>query len=179
MTAAARTLAWFAILHLVLSQVIIRYMPFGDSITDYGCWRPWVWEKLTAEGYFVDFVGSCQAEVTCKGLDYDRDHEGHPGFSALGIARDKLLVNWLRENPADVVTMHLGTVDIMESKTPPPDILNAFSILVSQMRDQNPRMKIVVRHTHAWKRIALCSLNRSRKSSHIHKTTPWYGSSTP
>lgn len=144
MVTLARALMWIAPIPAVLSQDTIRYMPFGDSITDYGCWRPWVGEKLKADGYSVDFVGSRRAEATCDDLDYDRDHEGHPGFQAIDIAKDRLLVEWLKDNPADIISMHLGTVDIVRSGTAAPDILNAYSNLVGQMRDSNPRMKIVV-----------------------------------
>lgn len=148
MIVSARALAWIAAIPAVLGQDTIRYMPFGDSITDYGCWRPWLEEKLKADGYSIDFVGSRRAEATCDGLDYDRDHEGHPGFQALDIATDRLLVDWLNDNPADIISMHLGTVDIVRSQTASPDILSAYSTLVGQMRDSNPRMKIVVRaHT--------------------------------
>lgn len=140
----ARVLAWIAAIPAVLSQDTIRYMPFGDSITDYGCWRPWLGEKLKADGYSVDFVGSRQAEATCDNLDYDRDHEGHPGFQAIDIAKDRLLVEWLKDNPADIISMHLGTVDIVRSETAAPDILEAYSTLLGQMRDSNPRVKIVV-----------------------------------
>lgn len=140
----SRALAWIAAIPVVLSEDTIRYMPFGDSITDYGCWRPWLAEKLKAEGYAIDFVGSRRAEATCDNLDYDRDHEGHPGFRAIDIAEDRLLIEWLEDNPADIISMHLGTVDIVRSGTAAPDILSAYSTLVGHMRDSNPRMKIVV-----------------------------------
>ena len=72
MVILTRMLACIGAIRAVLSQDTIRYMPFGDSITDYGCWRPWLGEKLKAEGYPVDFVGSRRAEAACDDLDYDR-----------------------------------------------------------------------------------------------------------
>lgn len=141
-TAAALALA---ALSGVLAQEPLRYMPFGDSITDYGCWRPWLAEKLKEDGYTLEFVGSRQAQATCNDLDYDRDHEGHPGFQAVDIVKDNQLVGWLNDNPADIITMHLGTVDIVRSSTKADLIIEAYSTLVDQMRDNNPAMRIIVR----------------------------------
>jgi hypothetical protein len=126
------------------AQSKIRYMPFGDSITDYGCWRPWIGEKFKQDGYNVDFVGSRKAGETCNNLDYDRDHEGHPGFQAYNMARERQLVDWLKQNPADVITMHLGTVDIVLANRKPAEITAAYSTLVDQMRASNPAVKIIV-----------------------------------
>jgi hypothetical protein len=123
----------------------IRWMPLGDSITDYGCWRAWVWQRFQQEGYDVDIVGSQKAGEDCNGLDFDRDQEGHPGFQAANIAAERLLVNWLEQNPPDVVTMHLGTVDVLRGMRTTPEVLAALGTLVDQMRDSNPAMRIIVR----------------------------------
>jgi lysophospholipase L1-like esterase len=93
----------------------IRYMPFGDSITEIVCWRGLLYNQLQAAGYTnVDFVGSGtnQNPSSCPTTTYDRDNEGHSGFLAVDIADKKQLVGWLQKNPADVITMHLGTNDI-------------------------------------------------------------------
>src|SRR5690554_7720624 len=111
----ASALTLITLISIVLAQEPIRYMPFGDSITDYGCWRPWVGQQLEANGFNVDFVGSREAQATCGSLDYDLNHEGHPGNPAVDIARDNLLVGWLEASPAEIITMHLGTVDIVRS----------------------------------------------------------------
>ncbi|KAF2183023.1 carbohydrate esterase family 3 protein [Zopfia rhizophila CBS 207.26] len=123
----------------------IRYMPFGDSITEIICWRAKLWDKLqTTEWKNVDFVGSGKTENNCKNTKYDRDNEGHSGFLAIDIANKKQLVGWLQKNPADVITMHLGTNDIVQQNKAVADIITAFSTLVQVMRDSNPKMKIVV-----------------------------------
>lgn len=70
---------------------------------------------------------------------------GHSGFLAINIANSKQLVGWLQRNPADVITMHLGTNDIVQQNKPVDQIIAAFSTLVQVMRDSNPKMKIVVR----------------------------------
>jgi hypothetical protein len=88
----------------------IRYMPFGDSITEIICWRAKLWERLqTTEWASINFVGSGKTENNCRNSKYDRDNEGHSGFLAIDIANKNQLDGWLKTNPADVVTMHLGT----------------------------------------------------------------------
>jgi len=174
-------------------DVKLRYMPFGDSITEIICWRAKLWEKLQGtEWATVDWVGSGKTDNNCRdtkvctssvssirseeerggGLPrerhssedrcfqngnpstepwltrgvakYDKDNEGHSGFLAINIANNKQLVGWLKKNPADVITMHLGTNDIVQQNKPTADIIAAFTTLVGVMRDSNPRMKIVV-----------------------------------
>jgi hypothetical protein len=125
----------------------IRYMPFGDSITEIVCWRGLVWTKLQADGYTnVDFVGSGtgQNPSGCPTTTYDKDNEGHSGFLAIDIADKKQLVGWLQKNPADVITMHLGTNDIVQKSKKTADIIASFTTLVKVMRDSNPNMKIIV-----------------------------------
>lgn len=133
-----------ALLPALAQAATLRWMPLGDSITDYGCWRAWVWEKLQYGGYDVDLVGGERAGEDCNGLDYDRDHEGHPGYQAADIAARNQLVGWLDKNPADIVTMHLGTNDIFRGNRPTAEILAALGKLVDQMRDSNPAMRIIV-----------------------------------
>ncbi|PSN68274.1 SGNH hydrolase [Corynespora cassiicola Philippines] len=126
-------------------NVTLRYMPFGDSITEIICWRAKLWQKLrSTEWASVDFVGSGRGENNCRDTQYDRDNEGHSGFLAINIANNKQLDGWLKTNPADVITMHLGTNDIVQQNKPVADIIKAFTTLVGTMRASNPKMKIVV-----------------------------------
>jgi lysophospholipase L1-like esterase len=125
----------------------IRYMPFGDSITEIVCWRGLLWTQLQSAGFTnVDFVGSGtnQNPAGCPTATYDKDNEGHSGYLAIDIANKKQLVDWLKNNPADVITMHLGTNDIVQKNDKTADILAAFSTLIQVMRDSNPSMKIIV-----------------------------------
>ncbi|KAK4223853.1 SGNH hydrolase-type esterase domain-containing protein [Podospora fimiseda] len=127
------------------TNTTLRYMPFGDSITEIICWRSKLWNRLqTTEWASVDFVGSGKGENNCRDTKYDRDNEGHSGFLAINIANQRQLVGWLQRNPADVITMHLGTNDIVQQSRTVNDIIAAFTTLVSQMRAHNPRIKIVV-----------------------------------
>ena len=125
----------------------IRYMPFGDSITEIVCWRGLLWTQLQTAGYTnVSFVGSNNDQNTagCPTKSYDMHNEGHSGFLAVNIANNKQLVGWLQKNPADLITMHLGTNDIGQQSKPTADILAAFTTLIQVMRDSNPNMKIIV-----------------------------------
>ncbi|KAI0391857.1 carbohydrate esterase family 3 protein [Xylariaceae sp. FL0594] len=123
----------------------LRYMPFGDSITEIVCWRAKLWEKLQGTEFAsVNWVGSGRTENNCGDARYDRDNEGHSGFLAIDIANRRQLVGWLQQNPADVVTMHLGTNDIVQQNKPVDQIIAAFTTLVGVMRDSNSRMKIIV-----------------------------------
>ncbi|PGH27096.1 hypothetical protein AJ80_01283 [Polytolypa hystricis UAMH7299] len=134
----------YGLLAPVLAQGSLRYMPFGDSITELGCWRAEVWQKLQeAGGPAIDFVGSMNSQTQCSGLNYDRNHEGHAGFQAVNIANQNQLVNWLQSNPADIITMHLGTNDVLNGRST-NDIIASFDKMVDQMRASNPRMRIIV-----------------------------------
>ncbi|KAK2741073.1 hypothetical protein FQN55_008477 [Onygenales sp. PD_40] len=140
-----RTLAALGSLILpILAQDQIAYLPFGDSITEFGCWRAELWQKLQDDGHTnVDFVGSMSSNTECSGIQYDRGHEGHAGFLAVNIANQNQLPGWLATNPAAIVTMHLGTNDITSGRST-QDILAAFTTLVQQMRDSNPAVRIIV-----------------------------------
>ncbi|KAK5637410.1 hypothetical protein RRF57_013122 [Xylaria bambusicola] len=131
---------------VIAQNVTLRYMPFGDSITEIICWRAMLWEKLqSTEFASVNWVGSGRTDNNCGDSKYDRDHEGHSGFLAINIANNKQLVGWLQRNPADVITMHLGTNDIVQQNKPVNQIIAAFTTLVDVMRASNPNMKIIVR----------------------------------
>jgi len=85
-TAAAATVVPPAVAHPAAASAAIagtaraatalRWMPLGDSITDYGCWRALIWAWFHREGYDVDLVGGERAGEDCNGLPFDRDHEG-------------------------------------------------------------------------------------------------------
>ena len=59
----------------------------------------------------------------------------HPGFMA---------VDWLKKNPADIVTMHLGTNDIFRGDRKTAEITAALGKLIDQMRESNAAMRIIV-----------------------------------
>ncbi|MDO6461440.1 Ig-like domain-containing protein [Granulosicoccaceae sp. 1_MG-2023] len=102
-----------------------RIMPVGDSITagvsgrDYDtnqdlpyddadrvAYRQYLKESLTDQGYSIDFVGSYEA-----GGNYfdDVQHNGIPGAHVSHI--DTNISNWLYQDTADIILMHIGTND--------------------------------------------------------------------
>ncbi|KAK9328086.1 SGNH hydrolase-type esterase domain-containing protein [Lipomyces starkeyi] len=127
-----------------IAQIPIKIMPLGDSITEWGCWRAYLWNKLQQGGIEdIDFVGSVTSTTICNVSDWDRNNEGHAGYLAIDIANNNLLVGWLSSANPDIVIMHLGTNDIANNKQT-LDIVTAFSTLVDQMRANKPTMKILV-----------------------------------
>ncbi|KAK9327901.1 SGNH hydrolase-type esterase domain-containing protein [Lipomyces starkeyi] len=127
-----------------IAQIPLKIMPLGDSITEWGCWRAYLWNKLQQGGIQnIDFVGSVTSTTTCTVSDWDRNNEGHAGYLAIDIANNNQLVGWLSSAKPDIVIMHLGTNDIANNKHT-LEIITAFSTLVDQMRASNPTMKILV-----------------------------------
>jgi lysophospholipase L1-like esterase len=101
-----------------------RIMPMGDSITeglesDNGAgasgppetlrvgYRKALYDRLTAEGYAVEFVGS-RSHGAGTGLPYPR-HEGTSGITQSGLRTS--ISPGLQGNP-DVVLLHIGTNDV-------------------------------------------------------------------
>jgi len=126
-----------------LTAAPVKIMPLGDSITGSpGCWRATLWQNLVDNGYSdIDFVGTLP-DPGC-GVTYDGDNEGHGGYLATDIANNNQLPGWLSATTPDIVMMFLGTNDTWSSKGTSV-ILDAFTILVDQMRSSNPNMKILV-----------------------------------
>lgn len=112
----------------------IKIMPLGDSITACGNWRQLLLSNLISSGYNVEFVGS---------QNYLTPHEGHSGIGAINMANSGDLKTWLSATKPEIVIMHLGTNDSWGNNLA-PQIIPAFTTLVSQMREDNPNMKIMV-----------------------------------
>lgn len=119
-----------------------RIMALGDSITGSpGCWRAYLWQSLVNNGYTnIDFVGT-QYPQGC-GFEYDGEHEGHGGALATNVADQNQLSDWLSQSNPDIVLMHFGTNDCWSGRDNQV-ILNAFSKMVDQMRNNNPNMIIL------------------------------------
>jgi len=123
---------------VVIDQTI---MPLGDSITqgsvfngfDFGTdefrvgYRKPLFDTLGASGYTFDFVGSLS---NGSAVLVDFNHEGHGGYSAFDIAwgqdpNTEGVFNWLVDNPADVILLHAGTNDLINTNVSEiEDILN-------------------------------------------------------
>lgn len=107
---------WFA--QKVQAQEPVRIMPLGNSIT-YGNYHPEtrpeglitgyrqsLWIMLNEAGYAVDFVGSRSTGADAEPV-FDPDNEGYPGWRDDQIAEN--IYDWLVENSADVIILHIGT----------------------------------------------------------------------
>ncbi|GAB3175491.1 hypothetical protein GCM10027059_49130 [Myceligenerans halotolerans] len=119
-----------------------RIMPLGDSITGSpGCWRGSLWQHVTDAGHDVDFVGSQYAGCAPAGADLD--HEGHGGALVTDVAANGQARAWLEQNTPDVVLMHFGTNDAW-SNVPPDRILDAYTSIVTDLRELNPDATVLV-----------------------------------
>ncbi len=119
----------------------VRIMPLGDSITqgdaDHNTYRRPLWKSLEADGYDVDFVGSLRAHHRGPPPrnDFDRDHEGHWGWSVDEIL-DRIR-GWVEESEPDVILIHLGSNDVFQGE----DIestLDELVELIDAVRESRP-----------------------------------------
>lgn len=122
-------------------------MLLGDSITEITCWRPLVWNQLTAAGLAgdVDFVGSVTGlQNKCsRPAGFDTNHEGHSGWQAYDIARNNI-AGWVQSTKPDIVQFMLGTNDVNIGKRDVNTILGSYTTIVNAVRQANPQAKIIV-----------------------------------
>ena len=76
--------------------------------------------------------------------DFILHHQSFSGIHATFVALQGRLVFWLREQNPDIVSMIVGTNDMLWTEDPISKILDAYTTLVQQMRESNPKMKIIV-----------------------------------
>ncbi|MEO5714727.1 MAG: Ig-like domain-containing protein [Luteolibacter sp.] len=128
---------------------VTKILPLGDSITrgnndvNYpngdipGGYRKEFGVRLNTAGIGFDFVGT-QTDNVASGMDPD-----HSGFN--GFRTDQIIVNLpgsLALAP-DVVMMHLGTNDILQS-IPPATAAGNLDILIGQIVSTAPNRKLYV-----------------------------------
>jgi lysophospholipase L1-like esterase len=120
----------------------VRVMPLGDSITDGtqvpGGYRIGLWQRVSAAGYRVDFVGSQFNGPANLG---DHDHEGHPGWRIDQI--DANIVGWLNTFQPHSVLLHIGTNDVLQNfnlSTAP----NRLSTLIDHITNTAPSAEVFV-----------------------------------
>lgn len=118
----------------------ITIMPLGDSITydnntddsrpvgERTGYRQPLWlDLITPPGlplgysYNIDFVGSQIAGQSAV-PSFDPDNEGHSGWDADGAPNGENIApniyNWLVDNPANIILLHIGTNDITTGQDP-------------------------------------------------------------
>jgi PKD repeat protein/lysophospholipase L1-like esterase len=109
----------------------VSIMPVGDSITQgYGeisdpalmtGYRAILHHQLEDGGYNVDFVGN-RAEGQYALPPFDINHQGIGGISASYVASN--VYDWLAENPAEIVLLHIGRNNFTTSPAAVEAILN-------------------------------------------------------
>ena len=112
---------------------VLRIMPLGDSITlgwdgssNLGGYRSKLETGLLSEDYVFDFVGSLNYGPS----GFDNDHEGHGGWRADEIAFS--IYQWLTDNPAEIVLLHIGTNDISGGEAP-KDIAEEIDLILDRI----------------------------------------------
>jgi acetyl esterase/lipase len=120
---------------------IWKIMPVGDSITEGGStfsnWRFPLWEKLTAAGYFIDYVGSRSATSRIGTLK----HEGYGGQTVEYLAAQ--LATTFPQNPADIVLLHAGH-NYFSDANPVPQMLTATESIIATCRKTKPQVTILL-----------------------------------
>ena len=129
-----------------------RILPLGDSITQadsqHLSYRYPLFQHLVDAGYDYDLVGTQsgnhQGDPTWPdylGQSFDRDHEGHWGWTADEILND--LPSWLGSYTPDIVLMHLGTNDMLDDQGAASTILEIEQI-IDVLRQDNPQVVVLV-----------------------------------
>jgi lysophospholipase L1-like esterase len=153
-----RALAVFLLLALLLAgaaDAATRIVPIGDSLTHGGgdtddggvhpTYRYWLWERLTDNGYDVDFVGS-MTSPSFSGYSFDRGNEGHGGYRigdlVDGIGEGKLS-SWLSGYDPDMALVLIGTNDVLWN-TPMEKRFSNLGRLVETLRDRNSGIVIFI-----------------------------------
>ncbi|MGE5810107.1 MAG: SGNH/GDSL hydrolase family protein [Ignavibacteria bacterium] len=133
----------------------IKIMPLGDSITQgvgddsSAGYRKYLYRKLVALGYNVDFVGSLTNGV---GTDYDRNHEGHGGWGAYretnpSTSLKDSLPKFLTQNPPDVIILHIGTNDLSDAGAnfdTPASLADEVRDILNIIHNFNPDITVVL-----------------------------------
>ena len=130
----------------------VKVMPLGDSITEgfqgHASYRFWLWKHLELNGYDVDFVGSRTGVLTPGApneqgpplyTDFDQGHEGHSGWRTDQVL-DKI-DEWAPQFAPDVVLLHLGTNDMLQSHTV-QETIDRLGQIIDTIRVSRPNVKI-------------------------------------
>jgi hypothetical protein len=144
-----------------------RILPLGDSITqaeiNRASYRYPLWKKLVDSGIQFDFVGSLKKQQDryskgtppqpdYKGLEFDRDHEGHFGWNINEIIDGRgfdngsgsgKLEGWVEDYDADIALIHLGTNDAFNRHSNESSV-EELEKVIRILREDNPRITILL-----------------------------------
>ncbi|TXK18376.1 cellulose-binding protein, partial [Pontibacter qinzhouensis] len=139
----------------------LKIMPLGNSLTqadeEHLSYRYHLWKKLVDANANFDFIGSQQTNFggsptwpAYKGKSFDKDHEGHWGWTTQHIlsgvsseANAGSLPDWLKNHKPDIVLMHLGSNDMFQNLGIPETIARLRDI-VATLRQTNPDVIILM-----------------------------------
>lgn len=137
----------------------IRIMPLGDSITRGNlagagdasqeiAYRKDLWDQLQSDDYSLNFVGSATNGQFYENEGFDPHHEGHSGWRADEIAFNILDTgnggsDWLTNNPADIVLLHIGTNDILQSQTITSTV-DDIALILDKIESYDENITVVV-----------------------------------
>lgn len=170
---AARVVGFLAV--IVLSAIVSadpgkdvhRILPLGDSITQADAhrasYRYPLWKLLVDAGLAFDFVGSMKQhygeqpessppQPDYRGLSFDRDHEGHFGWTAREIVEGRSrgngsgsgkLAQWVAHYDADIALVHLGTNDVYRGRHNEA-ILDDLKESIRILRTDNPAVVVLL-----------------------------------
>jgi lysophospholipase L1-like esterase len=109
----------------------VAIMLLGDSITKgvgevalddlMTGYRSPLFQALKSAGYYVDLVGNRKTGLRSS-PSFDIDHQGTGGITDTEVANN--VYDWLTENPAEIVLLHIGTNSFSTSPDDVEDILN-------------------------------------------------------
>jgi lysophospholipase L1-like esterase len=125
----------------------VKVMPLGDSITQadsqHDSYRRPLWLDLKSAGFNVDFVGTQRSHHRgpAPNQDFDMDHEGHWGWRADEVLDH--IAEWAQDELPDIVLIHLGTNDVLESQ-PTASTLGELGQIIDRIRFANPEVHILL-----------------------------------
>lgn len=127
------------------SVTVVRILPLGDSITAANFnYRFALDGRLRTAGFAFDFVGSENIEPRDPPGDWDRDHEGHRGFTTAQL--NAALQGFLQNYTADWVLLHIGTNDMIRivalNDGSVTQSLGELEQIVQKLRAHNPNIRI-------------------------------------
>ncbi len=138
----------------------IKLLPIGDSITQGRSakgpespatfsYRYPLWQLFVDAGIDVDFVGSMKggfegdpAWDDYKSKPFDRDHEGHWGWSPASVGDQ--FPKWVKGYAApDIALILLGTNDADKPEAIPTSV-SAHRGMIQALRSRNPQVSILI-----------------------------------
>jgi hypothetical protein len=129
------------------SQEALRILPLGNSITagSKHSYRYSLWYMLKDEGLDFNFVGNLNDNPMKYKGRWDKDHEGHPGWTTSQL--ETQLSIWLDNYTPDVVLLHTGTNDIIGIGRGTGSLSHsekALRSIISKLRNSNPAVRILL-----------------------------------